>query len=849
MPKGTLVRLSLARWWSPNQGRDKRCYLQLSGFYIAEAQNNFPVVARPDDIAVNLNPNAPAVAEEKTEVFNNYIDSKTFIGIDFGTSTSVISIAYYDKSQRCICSTPIEISQKLADGAAYKADIIPTMLAWHKKTLLVGEGAKKIRLLKTKNRNIWSAFKMDLGKKNDYLYDNSELCGDGLQILNARDATSLFFAYLLRQIHTYVEANHLSPDIEFSISVPASFEPDQRNDLLLALENNDYKFNEQAFIDEPNAAFLSYISNPATQKNLYLPEAHHTNILVFDYGAGTCDISILEVGLDDDKFISKNIAISKFDYIGGKEVDRLIAHDILLPQLLLQNDLTIFHFTARETKIVLQILESYAELLKIEACKSISLKEQRIDYDSHEEVFTLSNQIEIKTSKGVFHIDQPKLSFSEFAKIMQIFTSESSKAQTRTGSDEKFYSVFRPILTALNKAKLSSEDIDYLLFIGGSAQNPFIQKALKEYFSQSQALVPQDLQTHVSAGAAINSLLYNGFRQQMMPPISNEPIYLIVNRNDNAEPLLLFAQGLELPTAEKTITNLCTTTKTTRIELPICISAKENVVFNIVIEGREFTKNTAIALTVQLDANRTLHCCAVADGLITNAKIENSLLSIEEATNPSAALERYEYEHSKALASNGGKETADNLYQLYKKYNECGEYQKAADAAEELHNNFGKMSISLNNIGILYNQARNKNKAQHYFNRAGEEDSDECAYLNLAHTYQYSDPKKYVEYLNQALKINSDFSLAKYNLLLHKIETKNDRNAAKELKKIYKTWQDQYHHNRFPYNIFWLINCARHFEDFDFANQLEQEVSNTSQQDKNAYDENNLATLKEDNNV
>ena len=74
-------------------------------------------------------------------------------------------------------------------------------------------------------------------------------------------------------------------------------------------------------------------------------------------------------------------------------------------------------------------------------------------------------------------------------------------------------SIFNPISTALNKAKLNESDIDYVLFIGGSAKNPLIQQAIKDRFHDSSYLLPRDLQTHVSKGAAVNSLLYNGYNE------------------------------------------------------------------------------------------------------------------------------------------------------------------------------------------------------------------------------------------------------------------------------------------------------------------------------------------------
>lgn len=652
IPAGTIIRLSLARWWSPNVGFEKRCYLQLSGCYIPELAIQKTEITSLEDVQINLNPFNPIVDDEKSRLVAEKLNGKTFIGIDFGTSSTVVSMACYDMKKRCIKTKVIPIKQKLADDAIFEADIIPTMIAWHNQKLLIGEGANIIRLKKIKNRNIWYGFKMDLGGKDDFLYKKSELSGAGVQLLNAKDATSLFFNYLYQEIHTYIQNNNLPEDIEYSISVPASFEPNQRQDLMSALDENDFQFNEQAFIDEPNAAYLSYIISKKSQRRASLADKYNANLLVFDYGAGTCDVSILNITLDANKLFSKNIAISKFNHAGGKEIDRVIASEILLPQLFKSNDIGRDYFTPREIDMhILPDLERFAEILKIETCKSIALQESRIDYSNHHQQFSLNSTAVIKTKKGVYKLKKPTISFNEFSQIMELFTSISSKSQCQKNINERAYSIYRPIRTALKKANLNRKEINYVLLMGGSAKNPLIQKSIKNFFADSKHLIPNNLQAHVAAGAAINSLLYNGLKQQVIMPISNEEIYLMTQKNELEVPHIIFAAGVQLPTSEVLIKHLLTTNETDMIELPICISGGKNVLFNIVIKGKKFAKKTEIELLIQLDVDRNIHCCAIANGVIVHAKIGGSSLESGEMDIPRAAIERAEHYDIKNLVT------------------------------------------------------------------------------------------------------------------------------------------------------------------------------------------------------
>ena len=91
------------------------------------------------------------------------IRSKTFVGIDFGTSTTVVSIASYDDNNSLIHTDSLRLKQKLPDGTLYSSEIIPTVIAWINNQILVGEGASQLKyqLKKGKNRLIYKIARSD----------------------------------------------------------------------------------------------------------------------------------------------------------------------------------------------------------------------------------------------------------------------------------------------------------------------------------------------------------------------------------------------------------------------------------------------------------------------------------------------------------------------------------------------------------------------------------------------------------------------------------------------------------------------------------------------------------------
>ena len=69
----------------------------------------------------------------------------TYVGIDFGTSTTVVSIASKENGIDSIKTLPIKLTQILEDGTIYKSEKLPSVIAWFNGKLLVGEGASNLK--------------------------------------------------------------------------------------------------------------------------------------------------------------------------------------------------------------------------------------------------------------------------------------------------------------------------------------------------------------------------------------------------------------------------------------------------------------------------------------------------------------------------------------------------------------------------------------------------------------------------------------------------------------------------------------------------------------------------------
>src|SRR5680860_1288474 len=92
--------------------------------------------------------------------------------------------------------------------------------------------------------------------------------------------------------------------------------------------------SENILIDEPNAAFLGFFNRLSNdEKQTWAKEVKNKNVLVIDFGGGTLDLSLLNVDFRQDKGITiSNRAISRYNDLGGQDIDLLIAEELLVPK-------------------------------------------------------------------------------------------------------------------------------------------------------------------------------------------------------------------------------------------------------------------------------------------------------------------------------------------------------------------------------------------------------------------------------------------------------------------------------------------------------------------------------------
>ncbi|MFL0064717.1 molecular chaperone DnaK [Tenacibaculum maritimum] len=244
---------------------------------------------------------------------------------------------------------------------------------------------------------------------------------------------------------------------EAVITVPAYFNDAQRQATKEAGEIAGLKVRR--IINEPTAAALAYGLDKSNDDK---------KIVVFDFGGGTHDVSILELG--DGVF--EVLATDGDTHLGGDDVDEKLIN-WLAEEFKAEENMDL-----RQDPMALQRLKEAAEKAKIELSSTTST-EINLPYIT-------------ATASGPKHLVRT-LSRAKFEQLI----------------DDLVKRTIEPCETALKNADLSISDIDEIVLVGGSTRIPAVQEAVEKFFGKapSKGVNPDEV---VALGAAIQGGVLTG---------------------------------------------------------------------------------------------------------------------------------------------------------------------------------------------------------------------------------------------------------------------------------------------------------------------------------------------------
>jgi molecular chaperone DnaK (HSP70) len=466
------------------------------------------------------------------------------IGIDLGTTNSTVAEIVWEPGQavppppRCL-----NVDQATTQGR-YTHVLVPSVVALYRDQVWVGEGAKRLRASRgtglEEYKSWFAETKNDMGVRRTY---HRAPVGFG----SARGVA----AEVLKFLNKAAVGESDIPIARTVVTVPASFQAAQRHDTVAAAQRAGIPLGDGELLDEPIAAFLDYVGEGLEQGADFLPVAEGTkNLVVFDFGGGTCDVAVLRLGRQSESRLTITpSAVSRYHRLGGGDVDRAIIHEVLIPQLLAQNGLDQFTLGFEEKRqriqpALLAVAEALKQKLSIEVVRLKKLgRWEKIDKAALVQTQPGAYPVELKDR--TLTLQSPTLSAAEFDRVLAPFF-DRDLLLAREDEYRVSCSIFAPLEDALLRGRLDRTEIDLCLLAGGSSLIPQIAEAVGDYFSNARMLTfpsRDDTQTAIAKGAALHalSLAFNG--KAMFQPVCHDDVCFQTRRG----PVVLVPGGAELP--------------------------------------------------------------------------------------------------------------------------------------------------------------------------------------------------------------------------------------------------------------------------------------------------------------
>ncbi len=354
------------------------------------------------------------------------------IGIDLGTSNSQAAVMLGGK--------PTIIPS--AEGSTLYGKAFPSVVAFTKDgQLLVGEPARRQAV--SNPEGTISEAKRKMGEDYKYKVHGKEYTPQQIS------------AYILQKIKKDAEAFIGEPVKKAVITVPAYFDDNQRTATKDA--GKIAGLDVVRLVNEPTTASMAY----------GLDKKDEAKILVFDFGGGTLDVTIMEFG--DGTFTV--LATHGDTHLGGADMDKVLV-DYVTEEFKKQEGIDIMN-----DAMAVQRVKEAVEKAKIEL-STVLETEINLPYIT-------------ATKEGPKHLVM-KITRAKLEELVEPIVEKCRK----------------PIEQAIKDSKLSKETIGKVILVGGPTRMPIVQKFVENFVGKPEGGV--DPMECVAQGAAIQGAVLSG---------------------------------------------------------------------------------------------------------------------------------------------------------------------------------------------------------------------------------------------------------------------------------------------------------------------------------------------------
>ena len=390
----------------------------------------------------------PAFASDKKREVDGPV-----IGIDLGTTYSCVGIFKNGRVE----IIPNELGNR----------ITPSFVAFTDEERLVGEAAKNQASLNPK-RSIYVVKRLigrkfddkevqrdvkwlpyDVVSKAGKPYVSVEMPGVGQKQLSPEEVSAMVLTKMKE-----IAENYLGQDVKYAVvTVPAYFNDAQRQATKDAGTISGLEVLR--IINEPSAAAIAY----------GLEKKEEKNIIVFDLGGGTFDVSLLTI----DNGVFEVLATAGDTHLGGEDFDQ-------------------------------RVTEHFVKSFK---------KKEGVDIKSDSRALQkLKAEVE-KAKRDLSSVQSVKI-YIEGLIDGKDFEENLTRAKFEELCNDLFKNTLKPVETVLDDAGLKKSEVDEIVLVGGSTRIPKIQKLIKDFFNGKEPNRGINPDEAVAYGAAVQGGILGG---------------------------------------------------------------------------------------------------------------------------------------------------------------------------------------------------------------------------------------------------------------------------------------------------------------------------------------------------
>ena len=589
-----------------------------------------------------------------------------YYGIDLGTTNSAIAYGYVDSNKK-VTTQVCKINRYGREGGIEAKETLPSVVYYKydmKKNCynpIIGDFAKN--QFGKKYGSVMKSVKNYMGELVTLPLDEK------IDDKRPQDVSAKILNHLVLGIKEKLTLAETPKNV--IITIPASFDPDQRRATLEAAEiaginvkDKNGNYLENILLSEPKAVIYN-IANMISNKEIplnVLDFSEKKNVLVFDLGGGTLDVALYCV-YDNKEFnfpIIDELAIGRYTQIGGDSFDKILSKK-LVDDFIEYNGCSPDDVDLDE---LTQLMESRAEFLKLELSDKVFNAKFAGSQVSDDEEFEIS---EMDIYKGMEFEDY--LTKSDIEKVYEPILARHLSLNDinrieKLVSDEDMKNIVFPVLDVLAKYKRGGHDlkIDAVVLNGGMTKFYLIKDRIEELFNIDPITV-NDPDLAVAKGAAF--FQYCSEKVNFLEKIQNTPSILdsvkekknivelnnlknfeqeidIITNNQSSTskssstPLtlgnvivnetinlgltkghakLLVKEGTKLPIKDIKLENLVIPVNTKEIELPIYLGNEprtdsphmRKINTRKIVLNKTYAPGTPITLNLTIDENKNLY--------------------------------------------------------------------------------------------------------------------------------------------------------------------------------------------------------------------------------------------------